>query len=90
LNRPWAARSEYICEPSTIVSDKFFGTVRWGLTKAVLMSRVWPGVVALEEHIKFQVSALRKALGANRELILAGFGRGYRFTGLLRADRSGR
>jgi phospholipid transport system substrate-binding protein len=33
-----------------------------------------------------QISALRKALGADRDLIRSEFGRGYRFIGLLRSD----
>ena len=33
-----------------------------------------------------QVSALRKALGADREVIRTEFGRGYRFTGVLCSD----
>jgi hypothetical protein len=33
-----------------------------------------------------QISALRKALGADRDLIRSEFGRGYRFIGVLRSD----
>ena len=51
--------------------------------------RVWPGVVVSEENLNFQVSALRKALGADRDIIHTEFGRGYRFTGLLRSDPAG-
>jgi DNA-binding winged helix-turn-helix (wHTH) protein len=54
------------------------------VTKEELISRVWPSVVVSAENLKFQVSALRKALGADRDLILTEVGRGYRFTGLLR------
>src|SRR5205814_4912092 len=39
------------------------------VTKQELLSRVWPGVVVAEENLKFQVSALRKALGADRDVI---------------------
>ncbi len=35
---------------------------------------------------RFKVSALRKALGADRDVIRTEFGRGYRFTGLLRTN----
>jgi DNA-binding winged helix-turn-helix (wHTH) protein len=56
------------------------------VTKEWLLSRVWPGVVVSEENLKFQVHALRKALGADRDLILTEFGRGYRFTGVLRTN----
>ncbi len=51
--------------------------------KEELLSRVWPGIVVSEENLKVQVSALRKALGADREAIHTEFGRGYRFTGVL-------
>jgi DNA-binding winged helix-turn-helix (wHTH) protein len=56
------------------------------VTKQELLSRAWPGVVVTEENVKFQVAALRKALGADRELIRTEFGRGYRFTGVLCAN----
>jgi DNA-binding winged helix-turn-helix (wHTH) protein len=56
------------------------------LTKEELLSRVWPGIVVSEENLKVQVSALRKALGADREVIRTEFGRGYRFTGVLCSD----
>jgi DNA-binding winged helix-turn-helix (wHTH) protein len=54
--------------------------------KEELMSRVWSGIVVSEENLKFQVSVLRKALGADRDVIHTEFGRGYRFTGVLRSD----
>jgi DNA-binding winged helix-turn-helix (wHTH) protein len=53
------------------------------LTKEELLSRVWPGIVVSEENIKLQVSVLRKALGADRDVIHTEFGRGYRFIGVL-------
>lgn len=56
------------------------------VTKEELISRVWPSVMVSEENLKFQVHALRKAFGANRDLILTEFGRGYRFTGMLRTN----
>jgi hopanoid biosynthesis associated membrane protein HpnM len=59
------------------------------VTKEELMSRVWPGTVVSEENIKFQISVLRKALGADRDVIHTEFGRGYRFTGLLGSDAAG-
>ena len=46
------------------------------VTKQELMSRVWPGLVVSKENIKVQVSSLRKALGADRDVILTDFGRG--------------
>jgi DNA-binding winged helix-turn-helix (wHTH) protein len=56
------------------------------VTKEELLSRVWSGVVVSEDNLKFQVSALRKALGADRDVIHTEFGRGYRFTGVVRTD----
>ena len=53
------------------------------VTKEDLLSEVWPGIVVSEENLKVQVSALRKALGADRDVIHTEFGRGYRFTGVL-------
>ena len=50
------------------------------VSKEELLSRVWPGIVVSEENLKVQVSALRKALGADRDVIRTEFGRGYRFT----------
>jgi DNA-binding winged helix-turn-helix (wHTH) protein len=54
------------------------------ISKEELLSRVWPGIVVSEENLKVQVSALRKALGADRDVIRTEFGRGYRFTAVLR------
>ncbi len=56
------------------------------LSKEELLSRVWPGTVVSEENLKVQMSALRKALGADRDVILTEFGRGYRFTGVLQSN----
>ena len=53
------------------------------VTKNELLDRVWPDTVVSEENLKVQISALRKALGADRNLIRTEFGRGYRFTGAL-------
>jgi DNA-binding winged helix-turn-helix (wHTH) protein len=56
------------------------------VTKEELISRVWPGIVVTEENIKVHVFALRKALGADRDLIRTEFGRGHRFIGVLRVN----
>ena len=56
------------------------------VTKEELLGRVWPGIIVVEENLKTQISALRKALGADRELIRTDFGRGYRFTGVLHSE----
>jgi DNA-binding winged helix-turn-helix (wHTH) protein len=55
------------------------------VSKEELLSRVWPGVVVSKENLKVQISALRKVLGAERDVIRTEFGRGYRFTGVLRS-----
>src|SRR5438132_3720117 len=45
------------------------------VTKDVLLSRVWPGIVVSEENLKVQVFALRKALGEARDFIRTESGR---------------
>lgn len=55
------------------------------VSKEELLSRAWPGIVVSEENLKVQISALRKALGADRDVIHTEVGRGYRFTAMLRA-----
>jgi predicted ATPase/DNA-binding winged helix-turn-helix (wHTH) protein len=57
------------------------GTV---LSKDAVMARVWPGRVVEEKNLHTQISALRTALGAERELIHTVAGRGYQFTGEVR------
>jgi DNA-binding winged helix-turn-helix (wHTH) protein len=49
------------------------------VTKEQLLARVWPGITVAEDNVKVQVSALRKALGEDRDFIHTEFGRGYRF-----------
>ena len=56
------------------------------VTKEELLDRVWPGIVVSEENVKAQISALRKALGADRNLIRTEFRQGYRFIGILRSN----
>jgi DNA-binding winged helix-turn-helix (wHTH) protein len=56
------------------------------VTKKELLNRVWPSVVVSEENLKVQIACLRKALGADRDLIRTEFGRGYRFIGMLRSN----
>lgn len=55
------------------------------VTKDELMTRVWPGINVAEENLKVQISALRKALGEDRDFIRTEFGRGYRFTAAVRS-----
>jgi DNA-binding winged helix-turn-helix (wHTH) protein len=56
------------------------------VTKDELLDQVWPGIAVSEENLKVQISALRKTLGADRNLIRTEFGRGYRFIGILRSN----
>jgi DNA-binding winged helix-turn-helix (wHTH) protein len=55
------------------------------VTKDELVSRVWPGIVVAEENLKVQISALRRALGEDRDFIHTEFGRGYRLTAAVRS-----
>ena len=55
------------------------------LTKEELMSRVWLSIVVADENLKVQISALREALGEDRDFIRTEFGRGYRFTAAVRS-----
>jgi predicted ATPase/DNA-binding winged helix-turn-helix (wHTH) protein len=57
------------------------GTV---VSKHALMARVWPGQIVEENTLQSQLSALRGALGAERELIRTVSRRGYQFTGEIR------
>jgi DNA-binding winged helix-turn-helix (wHTH) protein len=54
------------------------------VTKDEMECRVWPGVVVVEQNVKVQICTLRRALGADRDLIRTDFGRGYRFVGIIR------
>jgi DNA-binding winged helix-turn-helix (wHTH) protein len=60
------------------------------VTKEELLNRMWQGSVVSEDNLKVQVSALGKALGADRELIRTEFGRGYRFIGKFRSNATAR
>src|SRR5438270_10141513 len=52
--------------------------------KDALMNRVWPNRIAEESSLHVQISALRNAFGADRNLIRTVSGRGYQFTGEIR------
>src|SRR5690349_18917866 len=52
--------------------------------KDALMARVWPDRIVEENSLQAQISALRVALGTERELIRTVSGRGYQFTGEIR------
>jgi DNA-binding response OmpR family regulator len=51
------------------------------VTKKEIFSCVWPGTVVEEANLKVQMSAVRKVLSRDRELIKTIHGRGYVFTG---------
>jgi DNA-binding winged helix-turn-helix (wHTH) protein len=55
------------------------------VSKDALMARVWPGRIVEENNLQAQISALRAAFGADRELIRTVSGRGYQFAGEIRA-----
>jgi len=51
------------------------------VSKDGLMTRVWPDRIVEENNLHAQIVALRKAFGAERDLIRTISGRGYQFTG---------
>ena len=51
------------------------------VSKSALIERVWPDRIVEENNLQLQISALRAALGADRDLIRTVAGRGYQFTG---------
>ena len=51
------------------------------VSKDELMRRVWAGRIVEENRLQGAISALRKVLGADRDLIRTVVGRGYQFTG---------
>jgi predicted ATPase/DNA-binding winged helix-turn-helix (wHTH) protein len=57
------------------------------ISKDELMRRVWPGAIVEENTLAAQISAVRRALGADRDWLKTVSGRGYRLSGnwMLRA-----
>jgi predicted ATPase/DNA-binding winged helix-turn-helix (wHTH) protein len=55
------------------------------VSKEELMARVWPNQIVEENNLQAQMSALRAALGPDRELIRTVARRGYQFTGEARS-----
>jgi predicted ATPase/DNA-binding winged helix-turn-helix (wHTH) protein len=51
------------------------------VSKDEIIQRVWSGVAIGDNTLEVQVSALRKALGAERGLLKTAYGRGYRVLG---------
>ena len=59
------------------------------VSKRALMERVWPDRIVEENNLQIQISALRAAFGADRDLIRTVAGRGYQFTGEIRIASAG-
>src|SRR5260370_4812012 len=59
------------------------------VSKRALMERVWPDRIVEENNLQIQISALRAAFGADRDLIRTVAGRGYQFTGEIRVASVG-
>src|SRR6202045_236316 len=55
------------------------------VSKDALMKRVWPDRIVEENNLQAQISALRRAFAADRDLIRTISGRGYQFTGEIRS-----
>src|ERR1700737_2261445 len=51
------------------------------VSKEALIGRVWPNRIVEESSLHVQISALRNAFGADRDLIRTISGRGYQFAG---------
>jgi len=51
------------------------------VSERVLMERVWPNRIVEKNSVQAQISALRRAFAADRDLIRTIAGRGYQFTG---------
>jgi DNA-binding response OmpR family regulator len=51
------------------------------VTKNDLMDRVWPGATVEDNTLQFHISAIRKVLGPDREILKTEYGRGYRLLG---------
>src|SRR6516225_2144120 len=52
--------------------------------KDELLRRIWPGRIVEENRLQSEIWALRKAFGADRDLIQTVPGRGYQFAGEVR------
>jgi predicted ATPase/DNA-binding winged helix-turn-helix (wHTH) protein len=51
------------------------------VTKGDLAARVWPGTMVEENTLQVHISAIRKVLGPDREMLKTASGRGYRLLG---------
>jgi predicted ATPase len=59
------------------------------VTKDEIMRRVWPGTIVEENALQVHISTIRKALGADREMLKTVSGRGYRLLGAWTVRQSG-
>lgn len=59
------------------------------VTKSDLLSRVWPGVTVGDNTVEVHISAIRKAFGADRQMLKTVSGRGYRLMGNWTAREAG-
>ena len=57
-----------------------------GAPHPLFKTRVWPDTVVEENNLVVQISALRKALGEDRDFIRTVSGRGYRFVAEIRTS----
>ena len=59
------------------------------LGKDQLLSQIWPGRIVEENRLQNEIWALRKAFGADRDLIQTVSGQGYQFAGEIRERGAG-
>ena len=59
------------------------------VSKNALMERVWPDRIVEENNLQWQISVLRAAFGADRNLVRTVSGRGYQFTAELETVHGG-
>jgi predicted ATPase/DNA-binding winged helix-turn-helix (wHTH) protein len=59
------------------------------VTKTAVMARVWPGRIVEENNLQSHISALRAALGPDRDLVRTVSGHGYQFIGEIQAWSDG-
>ena len=59
------------------------------VTKDELLERVWPGLIVEDNTLQVHISALRRVLGLDRDLLKTLSGRGYRFVAEVTTEQSG-
>ena len=63
------------------IVEVLVGSVGELVTRDELIARVWPGAIVEENTLQVHISAIRKALGADRGMLKTVSGRGYRLLG---------